>query len=264
MKTFMVAMASVFALSFPPGSFAQDKGTPGGLMRASKAIGMNVKSPSNESLGDVQDLLLDQDSGSIAYAVLSFGGFLGLGDKLFAVPWSALKPTPDRKEFTLAVAKEQLEKAPGFDKKNWPDVNNRTWGVEIHKFYGVQPYWEVRGGAVVPSAPVAPPKDPPLRVHTGKVKTFERLETAVVVVETESGEITAELAPPSFLEQQVVVFAPGDVVTIRGGEIVRDGRKIFLVSEATTKDRRTIRLRQDDLTPVWTPVVKKDGKESVK
>ena len=125
-------------------------------MRASKVNGMDVLNADHKNLGDIQDVVLDQESGRIAYAVLSFGGFLGIGDKLFAVPWGALKPTTDKKAFTLDIPKERLEKAPGFDKKNWPDLANRQWGADIHTYYNVPPYWEVRGGVVAPDVEKAP------------------------------------------------------------------------------------------------------------
>ena len=89
---------------------------------------MDVRNAANEKLGDIQDVVLEQETGMIAYAALSFGGFLGMGDKLFAVPWAALKPTADRKAFTLDIPKERLQKAPGFDKKNWPDLNEPPVG----------------------------------------------------------------------------------------------------------------------------------------
>lgn len=80
--------------------------------------------------------MLDMESGEVSYAVLSFGGFLGIADKLFAVPWSALKLDTENKRFTLDVDKEKLESAPGFDKDNWPDMADPTWQDSIHSYYG--------------------------------------------------------------------------------------------------------------------------------
>jgi hypothetical protein len=73
--------------------------------------------------------------------VLSYGGMLGMGGKLFAVPWSALTVDQDEKCFILDVDKRTLETAPGFDKDNWPDMADNTWGEEIYKHYGRSPYW---------------------------------------------------------------------------------------------------------------------------
>jgi len=75
--------------------------------------------------------MIDIPAGKVAYAVLSFGGFLGMGNKLFAVPWSALKLDEDKKHFILDVDKKKLENAPGFDKDNWPDMADTSWGTRI-------------------------------------------------------------------------------------------------------------------------------------
>ncbi len=80
--------------------------------------------------------MLDMQSGQVSYAVLSFGGFLGILDKLFAVPWSALKLDTVNKCFTLNVEKERLESAPGFDKDNWPNMADSSWQDTIHSYYG--------------------------------------------------------------------------------------------------------------------------------
>ncbi len=90
----------------------------------------------NEDLGKIEELMVDLETGRIAYAVLSFGGFLGLGDKLFAVPWSALTFDTDEKKIVLNVNKEWLKRAPGFDKDNWPDMADRAWSTRIFTYYG--------------------------------------------------------------------------------------------------------------------------------
>ncbi len=96
---------------------------PSRVISASSVKGSNVWNYTGEKLGNIDDVMFDMESGRITYALLSFGGFLGFGDKLFAVPWAALEPNPDEKSFNLNVAKETLEDAPGFDKDNWPDMS---------------------------------------------------------------------------------------------------------------------------------------------
>jgi hypothetical protein len=86
--------------------------------------------------------MIDLSSGRVAYAVLSFGGFLSMGNKLFAVPWNAFTIDTGQEEFLLNTPKEKLENAPGFDKDNWPDTADRTWGAGVHSHYGVAPYWQ--------------------------------------------------------------------------------------------------------------------------
>jgi len=106
------------------------------LMEANTLIGNDVYNLQEEDLGDIEEIMLDMQSGEVCYAVLSFGGFLGLGDKLFAVPWKSLKLDTENKRFTLDVNKEKLETAPGFDKDNWPDMADTTWQNTVHSYYG--------------------------------------------------------------------------------------------------------------------------------
>lgn len=106
------------------------------FMSSSSLVGNDVYNLQDEDLGDVKDFMLDMRTGKVAYAVLSFGGFLGMGEKLFAVPWSALTLDTENKRFTLNVTKDRLEGAPGFDKDNWPDMANPVWADGIHTYYG--------------------------------------------------------------------------------------------------------------------------------
>ncbi len=110
------------------------------LMGADTLMGNDVYNPGGDDLGDVKEIMLDMHSGRVTYAVLSFGGFLGMGEKLFAVPWSALKLDTVNKRFTLDIDKSCLENAPGFDKDDWPDMADATWAKGIHSYYGTQPY----------------------------------------------------------------------------------------------------------------------------
>lgn len=125
--------------------------------RASKFIGADVENAQGEDLGQIEDLVLDPQDGRVAYAVLSFGGFLGLGEKYFAIPWKALQAKAGEDDtLILNVEKEKLTNAPGFDKNTWPDMTNRQWGEEIHTYYGIPPYW-VAATRPEGSMPVTPP-----------------------------------------------------------------------------------------------------------
>jgi sporulation protein YlmC with PRC-barrel domain len=110
------------------------------LMGADTLVGNDVFNKEDDDLGDVKDIMLDMRTGRVSYAVLSFGGFLGMGEKLFAVPWEALKLDTDNKRFVLDVKKDRLENAPGFDKGHWPDMADQAWENDIHAYYGTKPH----------------------------------------------------------------------------------------------------------------------------
>ena len=114
------------------------------VMAADTLEGDSVVNRQGEKLGEIRDIMIDVPSGRVGYAVLSVGGFLGMGDKLFAIPWNALTLDADNERFILDVPKERLDSAPGFDKDHWPSMADQRWGTEIHSYYGTQPYWEVQ------------------------------------------------------------------------------------------------------------------------
>jgi len=109
------------------------------LMGAATLTGDSVVNQQDDALGDIKEIMLDMRSGRVAYAVLSFGGLLGMGDKLFAVPWSALKLDTVNKRFVLNVEQSRLESAPGFDKDAWPNMADSSWERDIHAYYGTMP-----------------------------------------------------------------------------------------------------------------------------
>ena len=111
------------------------------IIAADTLTGDKVVNFQKEDLGKIEHLMIDLESGRIAYAVLSFGGFLGMGDKLFAIPWTSLKVDTVEHRFILNVDKERLKAAPGFDKEHWPDMADRTWGAKVYTYYGAKPYW---------------------------------------------------------------------------------------------------------------------------
>jgi sporulation protein YlmC with PRC-barrel domain len=109
-----------------------------GLRRTMSAISMTgdrVVNSRDEHLGRIEDIMLDVETGRVAYAVLSFGGFLGLGDKLFAIPWAAMRLDEERNCFLLDVDRDALKNADGFDKDRWPDLagSDLTGGREPHR-----------------------------------------------------------------------------------------------------------------------------------
>ena len=113
-------------------------------LSASSIIGDKVVNMDSNKLGDVKDLMLDLERGQIAYAVLETGDFLGMGGKYFAIPWNALRVDGDEKQFVLDANKAQFENAEGFDKNNWPDFADTTFGERTHRAFGQEPYYASR------------------------------------------------------------------------------------------------------------------------
>ena len=106
-------------------------------------LGAKVINAAQEDLGKIEDLVIDARNSRVAYAILSFGGVLGMGDKHFAIPWEALSFDLSQKVAVLDIDKDRLKNAPGFDKDDWPDLANEKWGVEVYDYYRCKPYWQV-------------------------------------------------------------------------------------------------------------------------
>lgn len=111
-------------------------------VKASSMISTDVINSKGDNLGDVKEVVIDPRSGRVAYAVVSFGGFLGMGEKLFAIPFSAFEYDVNKSKYVLDVSKERLEAAPGFDPDKWPSMAEEKWNRDAYKYYGRSPYWE--------------------------------------------------------------------------------------------------------------------------
>ena len=110
------------------------------FLTASTIKGEKVVNKDGEHLGKIEDLMIDLENRRVVYAILSFGGFLGIGDKHFAIPMEALSQKPNEHAFTLDISKDVLEKAEGFDKENIP--SNPEAIASIYTHYGYKPYWQ--------------------------------------------------------------------------------------------------------------------------
>lgn len=122
------------------------------VFAARSIIGMEVTNSDGEALGSIEELMLNAEYGDIAYAVVTFGrGFLGRGEKLFAIPWEAFSLSLHDKKALLQVPRERLEEAAGFDKDAWPDMGDERWAARVHEYYGYEPSWQsARGRSVQP------------------------------------------------------------------------------------------------------------------
>ncbi len=114
--------------------------------RASKIIGTDVYDMQGKEIGEVKDIVIDPKSGNINYAVVSFGGVMGVGGKYFAVPWKSIQATEDAKNYALNVDRDALKAAPGFDKEHWPDMADQSWAADVER------YWQDRRSTGSPGA----------------------------------------------------------------------------------------------------------------
>lgn len=130
-----------------PGSGAQIVGSGTGdgpgpdVMAASTLKGTTVISSDGADVGTISDIMLDVRGGRIAYAVLSEGGFLGMGTSLHAIPWNALTLDTDAECFHVSIAAQRIKEDPGFDKDHWPSMADASWGTTVHQYYDRDPYW---------------------------------------------------------------------------------------------------------------------------
>jgi sporulation protein YlmC with PRC-barrel domain len=154
MKLAALAAACMFALPAlaqdpaRPGTPAPQPGAtatavPGGKIAVATAFpskklaGLNVRNPQGEKLGSIDDLVINMQDGKVQYLALSVGGVLGIGDKLFAVPFQEVRFVhgKDEMHFVVDISKEKLEQAPGFDKSNWPDFADPAWRSQVETYY---------------------------------------------------------------------------------------------------------------------------------
>lgn len=111
------------------------------LITAGKVAGTAVYATDGEHLGEIYDVMLDKRSGRIAYAILTFGGILGIGQRYHPLPWVALKYDTRQEGYVVGLTRPQLEGAPGFAANEAPPWGNRAYEQSIHDHYGSPPYW---------------------------------------------------------------------------------------------------------------------------
>ena len=115
----------------------------GNLIGANQVQGTTVYNTSSEKLGSVADVMIDKESGRIAYAVLSFGGFLGIGDRYYPLPWEKLRYDTELGGYIVDVDRETLEGAPSYSDDAAASWNDDAWGRNVYAYYGVHPYWDL-------------------------------------------------------------------------------------------------------------------------
>ena len=124
-----------------------EAGGPGPEVTAAETLeGDRVVNRRGEELGVIEEIMIDVQRGTVAYAVISSAG---AADRLFAIPWQALTLDAERHCFVLDAERGRFEHAPGFDKDHWPSMADDRWAARVHDFYGVRPYWDARSGGGV-------------------------------------------------------------------------------------------------------------------
>jgi sporulation protein YlmC with PRC-barrel domain len=247
--------------------------------RTDRIIGSPVINLEGKRIGTINDLVIDINTGDIMYAVLDFGGFLGFDNKLFAVPWQSLTSVPAEGIFIIDQSKAKLEKAPGFDKNNWPDIGDRTWGAGIYDYYrhhvpkqlvagtpktapnqkavaGYEPY---RGYATQPYPyPSVWPNVyegmfNPQKIVTvsGQILRIENYEETRLVIYTDAKKpVLVALGPTGFLESQPNILRKGNKVTVTGSMVTVDDTPL-LIATKVKEGHKELDLRDNEGHPIW-------------
>jgi sporulation protein YlmC with PRC-barrel domain len=287
-----VALLTIVLLLSALGVFAQQntgKGAAGPVgnvpesghinaFRVDKITGSKVINLEGENVGTIDNLVIDIDTGNIVYAVLEFGGFMGFGDKLFAVPWQSLTAVPAEGIFILDQSRAKLAKAPGFDKNKWPDIGDRTWRAGIYAFYRPHaPYYQIH------AAPPAPRKqemqhsyrggnpyypgggypgiwgDPfgemfnPKTMDTvsGEILKIEYYDEMTLMVYTDAKKpVLVALGPTSYFVSQVRMLQPGDKVTVTGSKVILDDTP-YVIATKIKEGNEELHVRDKEGQPIW-------------
>jgi len=298
-RHFIVMLLTMITLFLGTDGFTQEKIGPGVKDRAynasegqrmnafmvEKIIGSKVINLKGETVGKIENLVVDIDTGRILYAVLESGGFLGIGEKLFPVPWKSLAALPSEGIFFLDQSKEQMGKAPAFDKKNLPDMTDMRWGQDIFKHYGVPGYEQ--GGIMGYGSPYGygygdyrsyygyghpmhhgPGREDPYKKIFDS-KTIKTISGQVIKVDQvpepgygmemrltifiDKKEVLPVYMGPAFYilgPEQGKRFKIGDKVTVTGSQVTVRG-ETFMLATTVKRGNEILRLRDKDGIPEW-------------
>ena len=133
--------AGVTAANAPRDHDSLERREQGRLIAADKVEGTVVYNRKGDRLGTIGNIMIDKFTGKVAYAVMDFGGFLGIGDSHHPLPWSVLDYDTSMGGFVVDLDKDQLQGAPYYSSSNYPNWEDETWGRKVHDYYRVQPYW---------------------------------------------------------------------------------------------------------------------------
>ena len=298
-KHLIIILLAIVGLFLGMNGFAQEKKGPekgdigskpaeGEQMNAfmvDKIIGSKVINLKGETLGKIEDLVVDIDTGRIVYAILDFGGFLGIGSKLFPVPWESLAALPSEGIFFLNQSKEGIEKAPAFEKKNLPDMGDMRWGANVFKYYGAPAgyaqevpldydygYYDYYGSNY-PISPglgikTAPWRGDPyikifdsktIKIISGQVIKIDQvpefgfgLQMRLTVFVDKKDIVPVYLGPVFYLigPWQAKHFKLGDKVTVSGSQVTVKGEPL-MIAMTVKLGNEVLRLRDQEGIPAW-------------
>ncbi|GJE57094.1 MULTISPECIES: PRC-barrel domain-containing protein [Methylobacterium] len=113
------------------------------LIASDRVIGTEVRRPDGGKVGRIERLMLDKSSGRVAYVVMSFGGFLGLGEDYYTLPWAVLAFDPAIEAYVVDITEEQLRNAPARSPEGGDPADEREWEEHVHRYYNAAPYWGI-------------------------------------------------------------------------------------------------------------------------
>ena len=292
-KHLIIILLAMVGLFLGMNGFAQEKtskpaeGERINAFMMDKIIGSKVINLKGETLGKIEDLVVDIDTGRILYAILDFGGFLGIGSKLFPVPWESLAALPSEGIFFLNQSKEGIEKAPAFEKKNLPDMGDMRWGANVFKYYGAPSGYAQGGplgydydygyhdyyGSNYPMSPglginPAPRTEDPykkifdsktIKTISGQVIKIDQvpefgfgLQMRLAVFIDKKEILPVYLGPAFYLvgPWQAKHFKLGDQVTVSGSQVTVRGEPL-MIAMTVKRGNEVLRLRDQDGIPAW-------------
>jgi sporulation protein YlmC with PRC-barrel domain len=294
MKKYLIVAFLTMVMSFASaGVFAQEKsgsvkkGIAAGVaegehinaFRVDKIIDSGVINLEGKRIGTIEDLVIDIDTGRIAYAVLEFGGFMGFGDKLFAVPWQSLSSVPAEGIFIVDQSEAKLRKAPGFEKDNWPDVGDKSWGAGIYEFYRhhkpiprittapATPREEIRQrgyrtypGYTTDPYPYSSVWDNvygelfnPGKIETvsGKIVKVRYYDELRLIIYTNAKKpVLVALGPTDYFEGQNKLLKVGDMVSVTGSMISVDDTPLMIATKIKESNKE-MQVRDNEGYPIW-------------
>lgn len=269
------------------GLYSGDQSATGGTMgqqasaikdrRVSEIIGKDVKNPTgNQNLGNIEDLMISHD-GRVAYGIVSYGGVLGVGEKLAAVPWRQVQVQPGANVAYLDTSKDVLDRL-AFSNSNWPDFSSQQYGRRVHENFNATPYWEQQGQPA-PAPAVAPQGQQSANPQAGwskgcayqqsfkadQVKTINGTIESVgsfhpeqgsasglrLRVRTSDGQlVNVHAGPQQYIQDQGFTFNRGDQVTVKGSQSDLNGQSVIMASEIQSNGK-TLELRDAQGNPKW-------------